>query len=219
MRPALRLAALSRAKAIFIFSHDSVGVGEDGPTHQPVEHLASLRVIPGLRVVRPADAHETAQAWRQACDHDGPTALILSRQNTPIVTNGTAIDRGAAIVRDTDDSPRLIIVATGTEVALAVEAATQLGALGVHVRVVSMPCPELFAGQDPTYRSHVLPIGVPVLSVEAASTFGWSTFADDSIGIDRFGASAPGNVALQRLGISVDNVVQHARELLETLGE
>ncbi len=219
MRPALRLAALSRAKAIFIFSHDSVGVGEDGPTHQPVEHLASLRVIPGLRVVRPADAHETAQAWRQACDHDGPTALILSRQNTPIVTNGAAIDRGAAIVRDTDESPRLIIVATGTEVALAVEAATQLGALGVHVRVVSMPCPELFAGRDPTYRSHVLPIGVPVLSVEAASTFGWSIFADDSIGIDRFGASAPGNVALQRLGISVDNVVQHARELLETLGE
>jgi transketolase len=218
MRPALRLAALSRAKAIFIFSHDSVGVGEDGPTHQPVEQLASLRVIPGLRVVRPADASETAQAWRQACDHSGPTALILSRQNTPIVTNGNAVDRGAAIVRDTDGPPRLIIVATGTEVAVAVDAAAQLATNGMMARVVSMPCPELFAVQDPTYRSHVLPIGVPVLSVEAGSTYGWSAFADDSIGIDRFGASAPGNVAMQRLGISVDNVVARARDLVDTLG-
>lgn len=218
MRPAVRLAALSRAKVIFVFSHDSVGVGEDGPTHQPVEQLASLRVIPGLRVVRPADANETAQAWRQACDHDGPTALILSRQNTAVVTDGRAVDRGAAIVRDTDGSPRLIIVATGAEVAVAVEAARVLGDDGMQVRVVSMPCPELFAAQDPTVRSHVLPIGVPVLSVEAASTFGWSTFADDSIGIDRFGASAPGNVALARLGISVDNVVARSRELLDALG-
>lgn len=218
MRPAVRLAALSRAKVIFVFSHDSVGVGEDGPTHQPVEQLASLRVIPGLRVVRPADANETAQAWRQACDHDGPTALILSRQNTAVVTDGRAVDRGAAIVRDTDGSPRLIIVATGAEVAVAVEAARVLGEDRMQVRVVSMPCPELFAAQDPTVRSHVLPIGVPVLSVEAASTFGWSTFADDSIGIDRFGASAPGNVALARLGISVDNVVARSRELLDALG-
>jgi len=218
MRPAVRLAALSRAKVVFVFSHDSVGVGEDGPTHQPVEQLASLRVIPGLRVVRPADANETAQAWRQACDHNGPTALILSRQNTAVVTDGRAVDRGAAIVRDTDGSPRLIIVATGAEVAVAVEAARVLGDDGMQVRVVSMPCPELFAAQDPTVRSHVLPIGVPVLSVEAASTFGWSTFADDSIGIDRFGASAPGNVALARLGISVDNVVARSRELLDALG-
>lgn len=218
MRPALRLAALSRAKAIFVFSHDSVGVGEDGPTHQPVEHLASLRVIPGLRVVRPADANETAHAWRQACDHDGPTALVLSRQNTPIVTDGRAVGQGAAIVRDSDGSPRLIIVATGTEVAVAVEAARLLGDDGMEVRVVSMPCPELFAAQDSTVRSHILPIGVPVLSVEAGSTFGWSTFADDAIGIDRFGASAPGSVALTRLGISVDNVVTRARDLLDALG-
>jgi len=218
MRPAIRLAALSRAKVIFVFSHDSVGVGEDGPTHQPVEQLASLRVIPGLRVVRPADANETARAWRQACDHDGPTALVLSRQNTPIVTDGRAIDRGAATVRDCDGSPRIILVATGAEVAVAVEAARVLGEDGTDVRVVSMPCPELFAAQEPTVRSHVLPVGVPVLSVEAGSTFGWSTFADDSIGIDRFGASAPGNVALARLGISVDNVVARARDLLDALG-
>ena len=218
MRPAIRLAALSRAKVIFVFSHDSVGVGEDGPTHQPVEQLASLRVIPGLRVVRPADANETARAWRQACDYDGPTALVLSRQNTPIVTDGRAIDRGAATVRDCDGSPRIILVATGAEVAVAVEAARVLGEDGTDVRVVSMPCPELFAAQEPTVRSHVLPVGVPVLSVEAGSTFGWSTFADDSIGIDRFGASAPGNVALARLGISVDNVVARARDLLDALG-
>lgn len=218
MRPAIRLAALSRAKVIFVFSHDSVGVGEDGPTHQPVEHLASLRVIPGLRVVRPADANETAAAWRQACDHDGPTALILSRQNTPIVSDGRAVERGAAIVRDVDGSPRLNIVATGAEVAVAVEAARQLGESGMDVRVVSMPCPELFAAQDSTVRSHILPIGVPVLSLEAGSTYGWSTFADDSIGIDRFGASAPGGVALARLGISVEHVVVRSRELLDTLG-
>ena len=217
MRPALRLAALSQARVIFIFSHDSVGVGEDGPTHQPVEQLASLRVIPGLHVVRPADANETAHAWRQACDRTGPTALVLSRQNTPIISDGHAVERGAGIVRDTDGSPRLTIVATGTEVALAVAAANTLGEQGIAVRVVSMPCPELFAGQDPTYRSHVLPIGVPVLAVEAGSTYGWSTFADDAIGIDRFGASAPGNVALERLGISLDNVVARARDLLDAL--
>jgi len=218
MRPAVRLAALSRAKVIFVFSHDSVGVGEDGPTHQPVEQLASLRVIPGLRVVRPGDANETAHAWRQACDHDGPTALILSRQSTPVVTDGRAVQRGAGIVRDTDGSPRLIIVATGAEVAVAVDAARVLGQDGMEVRVVSMPCPELFAAQDSTVRSHILPIGVPVLSVEAGSTFGWSTFADDAIGIDRFGASAPGHVALNRLGISTEHVVARARDLLDTMG-
>ena len=218
MRPALRLAALSRAKAVFVFSHDSVGVGEDGPTHQPVEQLASLRVIPGLRVVRPADANETARAWRQACDHPGPTALILSRQNTPIVCDGSAIERGAAIVRDTDGSPRVTIIATGTEVAVAIAAAEALAEQHIDARVVSMPCPELFATQDPTWRAHVLPVGVPTLSIEAASTFGWSTFADDSIGIDRFGASAPGNLALNRLGISVENLVHRTKDLLDALG-
>jgi transketolase len=218
MRPALRLAALSRAKVIFVFSHDSVGVGEDGPTHQPVEQLASLRVIPGLRVVRPADANETAVAWRQACDHDGPTALILSRQNTPIVADGSAVTRGAAVVRETDGSPRLSIVATGTEVAVAIAAANALAEQNIDARVVSMPCPELFAAQDQTWRAHVLPVGVPTISIEAASTFGWSTFADDSIGIDRFGASAPGNVALERLGISAQHLTERARDLLDDLG-
>jgi transketolase len=218
MRPAIRLAALSRAKVVFVFSHDSVGVGEDGPTHQSVEQLASLRVIPGLRVVRPADANETWQAWRQACDHDGPTALILSRQNIPVVTDGRAVARGAAVVHDGDGSPRIAIVATGAEVATALDAARELESGGMDVRVVSMPCPELFAAQDVTVRASVLPIGVPVLSVEAGSTFGWSSFADDAIGIDRFGASAPGDVALAKLGISKDNVVARARDLLDALG-
>ena len=218
MRPAIRLAALSQARVIFVFSHDSVGVGEDGPTHQPVEHLASLRVIPGLRVVRPADANETSRAWRQACDRSGPTALILSRQNTPIISDGHAVERGAGIVRDVDGSPQLIIVATGTEVAVALEAAERLSGEGLATRVVSMPCPELFALQDSTVRSHIMPIGVPVLAVEAGSTFGWSTFADDTVGIDRFGASAPGNVALTRLGISADNVVARARDLVDAMG-
>ena len=218
MRPAIRLAALSRAKVVFVFSHDSVGVGEDGPTHQPVEQLASLRVIPGLRVVRPADANETWQAWRQACDHDGPTALILSRQNTPVVTDGRAVARGAGIVHDGNGSPRIAIVATGAEVATALEAARELESSGMDVRVVSMPCPELFAAQENTVRAHVLPVGVPVVSVEAGSTFGWSTFADEAVGIDRFGASAPGPVALAKLGISKDNVVARARDLLDAMG-
>jgi transketolase len=218
MRPAIRLAALSRAKVVFVFSHDSVGVGEDGPTHQPVEQLASLRVIPGLRVVRPADANETWQAWRQACDHDGPTALILSRQNTPVVTDGRAVARGAAVVHDGGGSPRIALVATGAEVATALEAARELESGGMDVRVVSMPCPELFAAQDVTVRASVLPIGVPVLSVEAGSTFGWSRFADEAVGINRFGASAPGNVALAKLGISKDNVVARARDLLDAMG-
>jgi transketolase len=215
MRPALRLAALSQARVIFVFSHDSVGVGEDGPTHQPVEHLASLRVIPGLRVVRPADANETIHAWRQACDHHGPTALILSRQNTPIVTDGHAVARGAATVRDTTAKPDVCIVATGTEVAVAVDAATRLQSSGVSARVVSMPSMELFLSQDPTYRSHVMPVGTPVVSIEAGSTFGWSAIADDAIGIDRFGASAPGGVVMERLGISADNVVMRVRDLLD----
>lgn len=215
MRPAVRLAALSRARVIFVFSHDSVGVGEDGPTHQPVEHLASLRAIPGLRVVRPADANETALAWRDACDHDGPTALILSRQNTPVVTNGSAVRLGAGIVGDAEKNPDVVLVATGTEVAVAARAADELRKVEVRVRVVSMPCWEDFSATDPLLRSEIIPIGVPVVSVEAASTFGWSRWADVSVGIDSFGASAPGDVAMERLGISPAAVVAAVRDVLD----
>jgi transketolase len=212
MRPPVRLAALSRAKAIFVFSHDSVGVGEDGPTHQPVEQLAMLRATPGLQVIRPADANETAAAFRAAVDHDGPTALVLSRQGIAVCTDGGAVERGAGVVRDVAD-PALVLVATGSEVGLALTAAEVLAADGLAVRVVSLPSWDRFAAQGADYRATVLPPGVPVLSIEAATTFGWERYADDSVGIDRFGESAPGAVVLERLGINVDHVVTRARAL------
>ncbi len=212
MRPAVRLAALSRAKVVFVFTHDSVGVGEDGPTHQPVEHIATLRAIPDLQVIRPADANETMAAWVAAVEHDGPTALVLSRQNIPVRTDGSAVHPGAGVVRDADD-PQLVIVATGSEVALAVAASEALAG-ELRVRVVSMPSWDRFERQGDDVRAAILPDGVPVLSVEAAATFGWARWADRSIGIDRFGASAPGAVALDRLGINLDNVVTTARAMV-----
>jgi transketolase len=215
LRPALRLAALSQARVVFVFSHDSVGVGEDGPTHQPVEHLASLRAIPGLQVIRPADAVETAQAWRCAVEHQGPTALVLSRQNLPIVTDGSAVVVGAGVVLDSAEPAQVVLLATGSEVAPCVQAARELADRGVAARVVSMPSWERFAMLDHSERAAVLPLGVPVLSVEAASTFGWERWADACVGIDRFGASAPGAVVLERLGISVPNIVDRALALLK----
>ena len=213
MRPSIRLAALSGAKVVFVFSHDSVGVGEDGPTHQPVEHLASLRVIPGLAVYRPADGNETAQAFLAAVRREGPTALVLSRQNLPTLTEGSAVARGAGTIVD-KGNPRAILMATGSEVALCVEAAEVLAASGIPVNVVSAPCLEQFALQDVAYRNRVLPKGVPVVSVEAGSTAGWSSYADASVGIDTFGTSAPGSVALEHLGISVANVTAVVRSLI-----
>ena len=213
MKPAVRLAAMSRAKCVFVFSHDSVGVGEDGPTHQPVEHLPALRAIPGLQVIRPADANETVQAWRVAVEHDGPTALVLSRQGLPVCTDGSAVEPGAAVVNDVAD-PQVVIIGTGSEVHVCLAAAERLGANGMRAAVVSMPSWDRFLALDADARVRVLPAGVPTLSVEAASVFGWSRFADDSIGIDRFGESAPGEVALERLGINVDNVVARATALI-----
>jgi len=212
MRPPVRLAALSRAKVVFVFTHDSVGVGEDGPTHQPVEHIATLRAIPDLQVIRPADANETAAAWRACVEHEGPTALVLSRQNLTVCTDGSAVARGAGIVVAVDD-PQVVIVATGSEVPLSVTAAAQLAAEGVRAQVVSLPSWDRFALQGDDYRATILPRGVPVLSVEAASTFGWERYADRCIGIDRFGASAPGGVALDKLGINVDHIVSVARQM------
>ncbi len=216
MRPAIRLAALSRAKVLFVFTHDSVGVGEDGPTHQPVEQLASLRAIPGLQVIRPADANETVAAIRAAVDHDGPTAFVLSRQAIPVCTDGSAVMRGAGVVmrEPSGAGPAIVLVATGSEVALALEAAERLTSVGIPARVVSFPSWDRFAAQDQEFRSSILPPGVPRLSIEAATTFGWERYADDSIGIDRFGASAPGNVVLANLGINVDHVVARATTLV-----
>ena len=217
MRPAARLAAISGAKAVFVWTHDSVGVGEDGPTHQPVEHVMSLRLIPGLTVLRPADGNEVSGAWKAVIDGQGPVALILSRQNTPVL-EGTAelalegVARGGYVLVDVED-PAAVIVATGTEVAVAVEAAATLTAEGVATRVVSLPSWELFEAQPDEYRSSVLPAGVPTVSVEAGVTLGWDRYAQASVGIDRFGASAPGDVVLEQLGITAEHVVEQVRSL------
>jgi transketolase len=213
-RPAIRLAALSTEKVVFVLTHDSVGLGEDGPTHQPIEQLASLRAMPQLQLIRPADANETTEAWRIAVETDGPTALVLTRQAVPVVTDGLAVEVGAAVVHDVD-SPRIVLIGTGSEVSVCIEAASRLEADGIATRVVSMPSWDRFEKQPDDYQRDVLPPGVPRLSVEAAATFGWARWADASIGIDRFGASAPGQVALARLGINVDNVVAHAKALIE----
>ena len=213
MRPAIRLAALSKARVIFVFTHDSVGVGEDGPTHQPIEHLASLRIIPGLQVIRPADSNETKVAWECALTYDGPTALVLSRQSLPMTTDGDAVRFGAETI-SASPNPDLILVGTGSEVSVCVGAAKLLSESGTNVSVVSMPSMDRFEQQPAQYRATVFPPNVPVVSVEAGVTFGWSQYADVSVGIDRFGASAPGSTVLKNLGISAENVAEHARVAL-----
>jgi transketolase len=217
-RPAIRLAALSGAKVIYSFTHDSVGVGEDGPTHQPIEQVASLRAIPGLCVIRPADANETAAAWRVAVTHDGPTALILSRQDLPVLdgTADGAVERGAYALRPQTD-PDLVLIGTGSEVALCVGAAEQLAGEGIYAQVVSMPSWDRFAEQGEAYQDEVLPADVPTLAVEAGTSFGWERWADDVVGIDRFGASAPGDRVLAEYGFTVEHVVERAHQLLEDL--
>jgi transketolase len=223
MRPAIRLAAFMEQPVIYVFTHDSVWVGEDGPTHQPVEHLLALRAIPGLAVLRPADANETAAAWKVALERTtGPTALLLSRQGLPVLkqareigTEGVA--RGAYVLSDADSgTPRVVLIATGGEVALAIDAAVQLTGRGIETRVVSMPSWELFAEQSEEYKRLVLPAAVPRLAVEAGVTLGWRDIVGDAgavIGIDRFGASAPGAEVVKRFGLTVEAVVEKALEL------
>lgn len=214
MRPAIRLAALSHAKVVFVFSHDSVGVGEDGPTHQPIEQLASLRAIPKLQVIRPADANETVQAWCAAVDHDGPTALILSRQGVPLITNGSAVVQGAGVIVEPDHLDA-ILIGTGSELSLCIKAAELLSEEDIGIRVVSMPSWDRFERQSSELRTKVLPSNIPTVSVEAGSTFGWSRYADSCIGIDQFGASAPGPVVMENLGINVAHICQVVRLTLE----
>jgi len=223
MRPSLRLAALMRVHSIFVFTHDSIGVGEDGPTHQPIEHLAALRAMPNMIVIRPADANETADAWKIALDRRGPVALVLTRQNLPIldpevVAGGT--QRGAYVLTDVEGTPDLLLMATGSEVHLAVEAQRLLATeKGLRARVISMPSWELFAEQSQEYRDSVLPPGVKArLAVEAAATFGWSRWIGDGgdvIGIDRFGASAPASELFARFGFTVDHIVERAAALVK----
>jgi transketolase len=218
-RPAIRLAAISGAKVIYSFTHDSVGVGEDGPTHQPIEQVMSLRTIPGLRVIRPADANETAQAWQVAVEHDGPTALILTRQDVPVL-EGTVdgdLHRGAYALVGVAD-PDVVLAGTGSEVAVCVAAAELLAADGIQAQVVSMPCWELFEEQDGTYRDAVLPEGAPILGVEAGVSLGWDRWADATVSIDRFGASAPGSRVLAEYGFTDEHVAARARELIDDLG-
>jgi len=224
MRPAIRLAAQMDLPVIYVFTHDSIWVGEDGPTHQPVEQVASLRVIPNVVVLRPADANETAAAWRVALERrNGPTALILSRQGLPIL-DGTAegahvgVHRGAWCPVEDSGSPQVVLLATGSEVQLAVEAGAELGEREVKARVVSMPSQELFDGQDEDYRRALLPPGVPVVAIEAGVTFGWERYTGADgvvIGLDRFGASAPGEVVAEKLGFTVERIVEAAIKVIE----
>jgi transketolase len=219
MRPSVRLAALSRAHVIFSWTHDSIGLGQDGPTHQPVEHLASLRAMPGLVLVRPADANETAQAWRLAVESDEPVGLVLTRQDLPVLAETAVLaeagmPKGGYVLAAAESAPRIVLVGTGSEVQLCLGAAKVLADAGVGAQVVSLPCWEWFERQDDAYRALVLPPGVPVLSVEAGSTFGWSRYADDSIGLDHFGASAPGEVVMEKFGFTVEHVVERAHGLL-----
>jgi transketolase len=223
MRPAVRLAALNQLPVIFVWTHDSVALGEDGPTHQPIEHLMSLRAMPHLAVVRPADANETVEAWRWAMTHrEGPVAIVLTRQKVPVLdaaTLASGLAHGAYVLADAGGGrPQAIIIATGSEVHVALAARELLSKDAVAVRVVSMPCWELFAQQSDAYRESVLPRAVTArVSVEAGATFGWSRWIGDAgvaIGIDRFGASAPGEVIMEQLGVTAEHVAAAVRSLL-----
>lgn len=223
MRPALRLAAMMQTPSIFIFSHDSIALGEDGPTHQPVEHLMSLRAIPGLTVLRPADADETAASWQAILERRRPAALILTRQKVPLLRReglgaSDGVRRGAyVLVGDPGARPDIILIATGSEVHLALSAGEELGRRGVRVRVVSMPSWEIFEEQPEEYRKAVLPAGYPRLAIEAGVTLGWHRYVGERgavIGLDRFGASAPGRVVYEKLGFSRERVMEEAGRLL-----
>ncbi len=220
-RPAMRLAALMGQRVVYVMTHDSVGLGEDGPTHQPVEHVASLRAMPNMAVWRPADGMETVIAWTAAIERtDGPTTIALTRQGLPYLGDRDAADvgRGGYVLSDSADTPDVILVGTGSEVSLCVEAAEALAADGIGVRVVSMPCWEAFLEQDDDYRETVLPGDVTArVAVEAGTSFGWDRFVGAGGGfvtIDRFGASAPAERVFDELGFNVDNVVQTAKDLL-----
>jgi transketolase len=226
MRPPVRLAALNKLPVIYVWTHDSIAVGEDGPTHQPIEHLASLRVIPGLKVLRPADANETAEAYRFImCNPDGPAALVLTRQKLPTIDRklnapASGLRKGAYILSDPPKGkPKAIIIATGSEVHVALEAKELLSRKGIRVRVVSMPSWEIFASQSKRYQESVLPASVPLrVSVEAGVSLGWSRWVGDkgvSIGVDRFGASAPGNVNLDKYGLTAKKIVAAVKKLLK----
>ncbi len=227
MRPPMRLAALMRIRVVYVFTHDSIGLGEDGPTHQPIEHLMSLRVMPNLTVIRPADARETAEAWRAALANTcGPTALILSRQNLPMLQRSETcpedgVGRGGYVLWESDEgTPDVILLGTGSELQVALQAGERLAESGPRVRVVSLPSWELFDQQPEAYREHVLPRSVRArMAVEAGSPLGWEHYVGLEgrvVGIDRFGASAPAEVLFERFGLTVERVVDEALEMLSS---
>jgi len=227
MKPAVRLAALMHLPVIHVYTHDSIGLGEDGPTHQPVEQLATLRATPNVNVVRPADANETSLAWKFALEqHDGPCALVLSRHGLPILDPNDipddAVSRGAYVLRDSSEDPTVILIGTGSEVSICLEAAEKLEADGVSTRVVSMPCFDRFIEQDDSYREAVLPAACRArVSVEAGATLGWERWVTEdgaSIGMHGFGASGPQKALYEHFGFTPEHVVECAREVLEKLG-
>jgi transketolase len=225
MRPPVRLASMMGLGPIYVYTHDSIGLGEDGPTHQPVEHLLGLRSVPNLTLIRPADANETAVAWRVALENrHGPTALALTRQKLPVFdrtkyASAEGLTRGAYVM---SESPTgridVILIATGSEVSVAVEARDQLAAEGVGARVVSMPSWELFDKQPQEYRDEVLPPNITArIAIEAGVTFGWSKYVGDKgdvIGLDRYGASAPVQVVMEKLGFTAANVMERVKKLI-----
>jgi transketolase len=224
-RPAIRLSALSHIPVVWVFTHDSVGLGEDGPTHQPIEQLAALRAIPDLVVIRPADANETAEAWKVALQRrNGPTLLALSRQNLPtldrsIYTPASELNCGAYVLADIGDKdPELILMASGSEVALIVAAGERLAAEGVNVRLVSFPSWELFASESPEYRESVLPPEIPLrIAVEAGVSLGWERWVGERgviIALNRYGASAPGKTIFEHFGFTADAIIEKALSLL-----
>ncbi|WP_300540776.1 transketolase [Maricaulis sp.] len=223
-RPSIRLSALMGQPVVYVMTHDSIGLGEDGPTHQPVETLASLRAMPNVEVIRPADALETAEAWEMALKRlEGPTILALSRQKVPHLRDDNGRDnrseRGAYILADTDRTPDVVLIGTGTETALAVDAAAALKAEGIEARVVSAPCLERFQAQDAAYRAQVVPAGIPCVAVEAALRFGWDGIIGREgafVGMTGFGASAPAEALYDHFGITAKAVADAARGLLKS---
>jgi len=221
-KPALRIAAIMEAPSLFVFTHDSVGVGEDGPTHEPIEHLMALRAVPHMTDFRPADANETAACWRLALERKGPCFFALTRQDVPVIDAGThdvfaGASKGAYVLEDAPN-PQLSIIGTGSEVQLALGAAKLLAAEGIRARVVSFPSWKIFEEQSAAYKASVLPAGVPKLAVEAGATLGWWKYVGsdgDVVGLDRFGASAPGPVVMKELGFTAENVAGRAKALLK----
>ena len=222
-KSAIRMAAIMQTQSIFVFTHDSIALGEDGPTHQPIEHLMMLRAVPKLTDFRPADANETVAVWRLALERKSPSFMALSRQDLPILDPAkrdiyAGVKHGAYIVEQGSDSPDLLIVATGAELWPSLAAALELAKEGVAVRVISMPSWKLFEEQSEAYKASIFPDHLPKLAVEAGSPLGWWKYVGrhgDVIGLERFGASSPGAIALEELGFGSANIVKRAKALLE----